>query len=305
MLFPSLETDISTDGIHMDPDANDHYVMKKCIGWLCRHIQRYPCFDTESIKMICWLLGSDIQDLGHWLLSQLNKSDITRYESEFVQSPLDFDDFAHELAKLLRESKSIHTKRFFHHAILLMDQRLASFNNGETSQIEQNIRALQELFDLNDQEVELCTFFFVADTYSQVERYFITHVECHKFAGKKYLANILGLNSQILHSIVYGKLERIGLLDIDRYGITTELEFLNLVENPTGKQLCQEVLRTGSAGNRRFEKFPDQTRADRPYSESSADQNRVADPHSALWSSWNGKKQLRTKRFGPTRHPGL
>lgn len=249
MLFPSLETDISTDGIHMNPDANDCYVLKKCIGWLSRHIRRYPCFDTETLKIICWLLGSGIQDLGCWLLSQLNKRDRTRYVSEITQSALDSDDFAHELAKLLRESKSINIKRFFRQTILLMDQRLASLNDGGTSEIEQNIRALQKLFDLSDQEAELCSFFFVTDTYMQAERYFITHVECNKFSGKKYLANILGLSNKALHSIVYGKLARIGLFDIDRYGISTEIEFLNLIENPVDKNFARKFYASVPAGS--------------------------------------------------------
>jgi hypothetical protein len=41
MLYPSFETELNTNGIHMDPDKNDLYVYRSCIIWMQRHILRY------------------------------------------------------------------------------------------------------------------------------------------------------------------------------------------------------------------------------------------------------------------------
>ena len=86
MLIPSFETEINTNGIHMDPDKNDLYVLRNCIIWTQRHILRYPCFDAETMKIICWNLGEDMQELGAFLLSQMGENNTGRFEQEFSVS---------------------------------------------------------------------------------------------------------------------------------------------------------------------------------------------------------------------------
>ena len=105
MLIPSLETNITTNGIHMDSDRNDLYVLRKCITWLQRHIQRYPCFDAETMKLVCWILGEDMQELGYYLLSQISAKRRSGFEEELAESALNPDDYAPDLSKLLRKVK--------------------------------------------------------------------------------------------------------------------------------------------------------------------------------------------------------
>ena len=107
-----------------------------------------------------------------------------------------------------------------------MNKKFACLKYQGKSEIEKNITALRKLFDLSDRETELCTFIFIANTYSYAEDYFITHMECHRFAGQKYMANILGFSKKELHTIIYGKLNRIGLYEVDKWGICAENEFL-------------------------------------------------------------------------------
>ncbi|MDX2446678.1 MAG: AAA family ATPase, partial [Desulfobacterales bacterium] len=240
MLFPSLETDINTSGIHMNPDTNDLYVLKKCIIWLHRHIRRYPCFDSETLKLLCWLLGTEMQELGKFLLSQFEIDNRIRFEEEIAETALDPYDFSQLMIKLLRESKSVTNCRFWQHASRLLKKKLASQQFQKKSEIEKNIIALRNLFELNDKETELCTFMFVANTYSYAEEYFISHIECHRFAGQKYLANILGVNKKELHTTIYGKLTKIGLYEVDKWGISPENEFLNLIQNPSDQNFTKK-----------------------------------------------------------------
>ena len=240
MIFPSLETSISTNGIHMDSDKNDLYVLRKCIVWLQRHILRYPCFDTETMKLACWILGAEMQDLGNYLLSQVNKNKRASFEEELSESELNPDDYAPDIAKMLRESPSINKLKFTRYAAGLMDKKWASLKYHGKSEIEKNIMALTKLFGLNDTETELCTFFFIANVYSYAEDYFLTHMECQKFAGQKYLANMLGFSKRELHSIAYGKLQRVGLCEVDKWGISAEDDFLSLIQNPSDENLSNK-----------------------------------------------------------------
>ena len=248
MVIPSLETSISTNGIHMDSDKNDLYVLRKCIVWLQRHILRYPCFDTETMKLVCWILGEEMQELGNYLLSQMNKNKRARFEEELSESALNPDDYAPDIAKMLRKSPSINKLKFTRYAARLMDKKFASMKYHGKSEIEKNIMALRKLFDLSDRETELCTFFFIANAYSYAEDYFLTHMECQRFAGQKYMANILGFSKKELHAIVYGKLKRTGLYEVDKWGISAEDEFLNLIQNPTDENLSNKFYVTVPKG---------------------------------------------------------
>ena len=81
----------------MDPDKNDLYVLRNCIIWTQRHILRYPCFDAETMKIIYWNLGEDMQELGTFVLSQMGENIRTRFENEFSVSGLTPDDYATDI----------------------------------------------------------------------------------------------------------------------------------------------------------------------------------------------------------------
>ena len=121
-----------------------------------------------------------------------------------------------------------------------MNKKFASLKYLGKSEIEKNIMALKKMFGLSDKEADFCSFFFIANTYSFAECFFIYHIECNKFAGQKYLANMLGFSKKELHSIIYGNLKRVGLYEIDRWGISVEDEFLNLIQNPSDKILSKK-----------------------------------------------------------------
>ena len=240
MIIPSFDTELNTNGIHMDPDKNDLYVLRNCTIWMKRHILRYACFDRETMKIICWNLGEDMQVLGTFLLSQLGENKRARYEDEFLVSGLNPDDYATDIAKILREVKAIDKKKFGKLVIMLMDKKLAGLKYRAKSEIEKNIIALKKMFGLSNKETDFCLFFFIANTYSFAESFFISHMECQKFSGQKYLANMLGFSRKELHNIVYGKLKRIGIYEIDQWGISAENEFLNLIQNPSEKNLSKK-----------------------------------------------------------------
>ena len=240
MLNLSFETELNTNGIHMDPDKNDLYVIRNCIIWMQRHILRYPCFDEETMKIICWNLGEDMQELGNFVLSSMKDNKREILKEELSETGLDPDDYATEIARILREVRSISKKKFSRHVSRLMNKKFARLKYPGKSEIEKNIMALKKMFGISDKEADFCSFFFIANTFSFAEGFFIHHIECNKFAGQKYLANLLGFSKKELHSIIYGKLKRVGLYEIDRWGISAEDEFFNLIQNPSDKNLSKK-----------------------------------------------------------------
>jgi len=240
MLNLSFETELNTNGIHMDPDKNDLYVLRNCNIWTRRHILRYHCFDSETMEMICSNLGEYMQELGNFVLSHMKGNKRERSKEELSETGLDPDDYAREITRILREVRSINKKKFGQLVTRLMNTKFASLKYRGKSEIEKNIMALKKMFGFSDKEADFCSFFFIANTFSFAEGFFIHHIECNKFAGQKYLANILGFSKKELHRIIHGKLKRVGLYEIDRWGISAEDEFFNLIQNPSDKNLSKK-----------------------------------------------------------------
>jgi hypothetical protein len=197
MIVPTFEAGIHTNGIHMDSDKNDLYVLQRCIIYLQRHLKAYPCFDSETLKLICWILGEDMQQLGDYLLNYVDGEQKAKFEAGLSECNLSPDDYAPEIAEMIRKVKSFSKSRLSHQISHLMESKGKSLKYRGKSEIEKNVRALKKMFGLTDQETDLCEFLFIAATYSPAENFFIDHLECHKFYGRKYLANILGFSKQL------------------------------------------------------------------------------------------------------------
>ena len=81
------------------------------------------------------------------------------------------------------------------------------------SDLEKNLDVIGEMFDLTEQERRFCTFLFIVSNYDPAETYFVNHLECQKFSGRRYFCNILNISKNALNDILTGKLERIGLFE--------------------------------------------------------------------------------------------
>ena len=239
MKVPTFESGINSHGIHMDSDKNDLYVLQKCIFYLKRHLQKYPCFDSDTLKLLCWILGEDMQLLGNFLLSLLDGNKKAKFEESLSECNLSPDDYAPEIADLIRKAKSISKKKLCHYVSHLMNDKFQSIRYRGKSEIEKNVVALKKMFGLTDQEMSFCEFLFIVSTYDAAENFFTDHLECHKFYGRKYLANILGISKKELYKVTYGSPKRIGLYEIDKWGISVEDEFIDLIQNPSDKTISK------------------------------------------------------------------
>jgi SpoVK/Ycf46/Vps4 family AAA+-type ATPase len=239
MKIPTFEAGIDTNGIHMDSDKNDLYVLLRCILYLQRHLGKYPCFDMETVKLLCWILGEDMQLLGNFLLSVMDSKDKAKFEEELQECNLSPDDYGHELANILQKGKLKYKRKFSPFISHLMKEKLQSIRYRGKSDIEKNVTALKKMFGLTDRETRFCEFLFITSTYAAAESFFQDHLECHKFHGRKYLANVLGISQPELYKVAYGSPKKIGLYDIDKWGISVEDEFIDLIQNPSDKNISK------------------------------------------------------------------
>jgi SpoVK/Ycf46/Vps4 family AAA+-type ATPase len=239
MIVPTFESGINTNGIHMASDKNDLYVLRRCIIYLQRHLNGYPCFDSETLKLLCWILGEDMQQLGDYLLRYVDGDQKAKFEEGLSECNLSPDDYAPEIADMIRKLKSFSKRKLFHYISHLIEGKFKSLEYRGKSEIEKNVMALKKMFGLTDQETDFCEFLFIASTYSAAETFFVDHLECHKFYGRKYLANILGFSKQELYKVTYGSPKRIGLYEIDKWGISVEDEFIDLIQNPSDQTISK------------------------------------------------------------------
>jgi hypothetical protein len=140
MIVPTFESGIDNNGIHLSSDNNDLYVLRKCICYLQRHLRRYPCLDTETLKLICWILGEDIQLLGNFLLTLMDGDAKAKFEEQLSECHLSPDDYAPEIADEVRKRKSGFKKKLFHYVSNLMNDRFQTIKYRGKSEIEQKCK---------------------------------------------------------------------------------------------------------------------------------------------------------------------
>jgi transitional endoplasmic reticulum ATPase len=97
----------------------------------------------------------------------------------------------------------------------------------------------KKMFSLSEQESDYAVFLFIVTNYSFAEQFFDNHLECKKFIGHKYLANILGLNKTQLKAVLYGKLAQMGLYAVTKWGMDIEDDFFELILNPAAGKFSQ------------------------------------------------------------------
>jgi AAA+ superfamily predicted ATPase len=249
MQIPTFEAGIDINGIHMDSDNNDLYILLKCIFYLQRHLSKYLCFDMETLKLLCWILGEDMQLLGDFLLSIMDEKSKAKFEEDLLECNLIPDDYSHELANIICKGRSINKKKLYNYVSNLLMEKLQGIGYRGESEIEKNIIALKKMFGLTDQETGFCELLFITSTYSTADNFFLDHLECHTFHGRKYLANILGISNPELYKVTYGSPQKIGFYEIDKWGISVEDEFIDLIQNPSDKNISKNFYKNVPGGS--------------------------------------------------------
>ena len=139
-IFKCIETE-SAGRIHEISDKNDLYVLIKCTEYLNRHLDRFQRFDTDTLKIICWILGEDMARLGKFLLHNLKGDKRDEILEEMKDADPDPDDYADILHKGFRKNSQLPTGKLGHTVRRLLQRRSARLRYHGLSEIEKNLRS--------------------------------------------------------------------------------------------------------------------------------------------------------------------
>jgi len=221
------------------PDKNEQFVLSHTAAILIGHLDRYPVLDEEALELICWNLGQRREDLGQFLENQFEDEDREEIAESLSESLFDHSEYGRDLWRIISKMPLR-----FHREMIGETQRLLALKMEELryrgkSDLEKNLDVIREMFGLTDQEFQFCTFLFIVSNYDPIEAYFVNHLECQKFSGRRYLCNLLNISKSVLNDILTGKLEKIGLFEIDRYDLRLEDDFRPLFENPSSRLISK------------------------------------------------------------------
>ena len=221
------------------PDKNERFIMCRVATALIRHIDRYPVLDKEVLAMVCWNLGQDGKQLSEFLSKQFANDSREEIEESLSESLSDHDDYGRELWRILSKIRSGFQREMIRKALSLLAWKIDELRYRGKSDLEKNIGVFREMFGLTDQECAFCTFLYILSNYEPVEAYFVSHLGCQKFSGRRYLSNVLNMSKGELNNILTGKLEKIGVFEMDKYDLGLEDDFRALFENPSSRMISE------------------------------------------------------------------
>ena len=232
------------------PDLNEAFAMRTSATYLKEIVDLYPLVDTEALDVLLWVLGPDVLELQVFLEEEKKSSGRKSRASDDYED--DEDDIAMECAedmeeytgmlrKHLRKLKKQGLKKYTTFTKKLLASRIQKLSRDTASEIELKLESLRKMFRLTDIEYRFCTLLCIATTFQKVDAFFIDHLECQTYSGRKYLKSFLGITSQDLDSIQRGTLAKIGMFEFDRHRLSVDDEFEDFF-NSASSQFTPEKL---------------------------------------------------------------
>lgn len=221
------------------PEKNERFVLGHTAAILIGHLDRYPVLDEDILELISWNLGQNRDGLGKFLADQFEDENREEIEESLSESLFDHDEYGRDLWRIISKMRPGFHREMIREAQRLLTLKIEKLQYRGKSDLEKNLDVIREMFGLTEQECQFCTFLFIVSNYDPVEAYFVNHLGCQKFSGRRYLCNLLNISKSALNDILTGKLERIGLFEIDKYDFHLEDDFRPLFENPSSRLISK------------------------------------------------------------------
>jgi len=130
-------------------DKNEFFVLRKCAIYLIRHLNRYHSFDDDTLQMVCWTLGNDMEKIGKFLFTQMSSSQRTIFSEEFDDAGTNPNEYADAVDRVLKKINLKKFRKFEKFIIQLLDQRFKSLKYRGISEIEKNLASFRKMFKLS------------------------------------------------------------------------------------------------------------------------------------------------------------
>ena len=219
-----------------DQDKNERFVAWKCGVYLERLLSRYPMINNESLTLLHWILGPDIEQVLQYVTAQIEDLEKKDFEEECLECRLDPDEYPDTIVRMLKRLPQKKHSKLLRFILHVLKQRIAALSLRGRSDIEKNIAAIKKMFKLTEQETEYALFQFVTTAWKAPSEFFDSDLDCKSFAGQRYLKAILKVSSEQLNRVLRGTLARIGMIDSnDNLDYSICYDFLDVFQDPSSK----------------------------------------------------------------------
>ena len=178
--IPDFSQEFSSSYIHVNPDKNELFMLKKCLEYLQNHLNRYRHFSKETLEFLCWAMGPEIKQVAELLVGQIQIKYREKFIEELSEHEIDLDDWEEIITRMFRKIKPPSAKQTHEQILKLIGSLYLKIKYRGQSEIEKNMAALKRMFSLTDHEVDLCVVLFILYSYEEAEKFFVTHLETNK-----------------------------------------------------------------------------------------------------------------------------
>jgi len=213
----------------------DLFTKKQCATWLMRHMDQVPALEEQDLSLAFWVLGQRVKEILDKLVPILDSVGLSAKDKRSLQK-LDTapEDLGSGVLTLLSDAPHSAGAKF----LRLLTQELTGFTRkpleGAPSQLEKNLEAFGRMFDLSDQEMELCLVFYLIKTRKEADYWLDGHLNVDMLHGRQNLARILGLDMHVLNRLLNGGLTRIGIIS-EYSSLSFDSDFLPFLMDPSGE----------------------------------------------------------------------
>jgi transitional endoplasmic reticulum ATPase len=158
---------------------------------------------------------------------------------DLAEAGNDLEDYANQLSSAIRDTPPAFRKKIKSFIKTSLIKELEILEYSGKSEIEKNVEIIKKMFNLESHEIDLVVFLFIMGSFNVPESLFDINLGCDRFAGRKYLDNILGLTTtQTARTI--SKLEKMGIMYNGPHSISLDDDIITLLQNPHSDQLSKQ-----------------------------------------------------------------
>jgi transitional endoplasmic reticulum ATPase len=220
-------------------DANEAFVKARCVVYMTAIMEQYPVWDVKSLEFIDWLLQDKMETLNSIIVSHMPKSahqSVMAAAKDMVDEVHLFDNMAFSLNRIpKRRLRSLGRE-----VVALLECALEENGTGHRSSLAANFEEFKTLFDLTDEEAELCLFLTIMASWTRAENFFDSHLDCDRYAGRKYVQAALRIPPGRFEKMLHGRLRKLGFINFDRSWLEISKECMPLINESAKDVLTRE-----------------------------------------------------------------
>jgi transitional endoplasmic reticulum ATPase len=238
----SVKSDNNTP-VFSGTDPNESFVKTLCLGYMANIYSRYPQWDLDTLTFLKWLLDDNFSDFVHVCLMAA-PGEIRAKAMAKIAAAIDVDDQINILARVLAKFPKQRLNALHRPVSVVLEKSRLSGKHHKHSTLAVNLDEFASLFGLSEDEANVCIFLALMSSWSHVERYFDTHLDCDRQSGRKYVLAALNMTSFKFESIISGRLARLGFIDVDRRWLELSSDCLPLINESAKTVLSRDHYNT-------------------------------------------------------------